>query len=287
MSITFLGDVCLDINVVRGEPRHEIGGGVYHGAVTASGLGCEARVITKAPVADRHHFVAIEQAGARVTWLESPRSTSIRNDYPSENPDDRISRVISMAQPFSAAELEGLRAEVLHVNPLWMGMVPPELLAVLRPAVGLLGADAQGFLRRVASDGSAVHTPWPEAGEHLHHLDLLKVDIVEARTLTGLADRHDAAAALLELGVGTVLLTHQQGVLAARGTERRERDWGSWTLEGRTGRGDTCTAAFLVGLLRGDSLADALGLAARVTTAKMQYRGPYRGDASPPAVPIR
>jgi len=287
VSITFLGDVCLDINVVRGEPRDEIGGGVYHGAVTARGLDVPARVITKAPADQRRHFQAIEAAGASVTWLDSPACTSIRNDYPSENPDDRISRVVSMAQPFSAAELEGLRAEALHVNPLWMGMVPPELLAVLRPAVGLLGADAQGFLRRVAPDGSAAHTPWPEAGEHLHHLDLLKVDIVEARTLTGLDDRHDAAAALLELGVGTVLLTHQQGVLAARGAERCERDWGSWTLEGRTGRGDTCTAAFLVGLLRGNSMPEALGLAARVTTAKMQYRGPYRGDVPPSAAPIR
>lgn len=287
MSLTFLGDVCLDVNVVRGTPRHEIGGGVYHGAVTASRLGVEARVVSKAPLTDRHHFDAIAQAGAEITWLDSPACTSIRNDYPSENPDDRISRVIAQAQPFTASELRALSAPALHVNPLWMGMVPPVLLAVLRPRVDLLGADAQGFLRRVAPDGTAAHAPWPDAGEYLHLLDLLKVDIVEAHTLTGLDDRYAAATALLELGVGTVLLTHHQGVLAASGGERCEQPWGSWTLEGRTGRGDTCTAAFLVGLLRGSSLAQSLQLAARVTSAKMMYRGPYRGNEAPPEAPIR
>ncbi len=277
MDLSFLGDVCLDINVVRGEPRREIGGGVYHGAVTASRLGADVRVITKAPVADRPHFDAIEQAGARITWIDTPACTSIRNDYPSENPDDRVSRVIAQADPFTAEELAGFSLRALHVNPLWMGMVPPELLAVLRPRVELLGADAQGFLRRVQPDGSAAHRPWPEAGEFLHLLDVLKVDIVEAHTLTGREDRHEAAVALLELGVGTVLLTHRDGVLAARGDERAEQPWGGWTLEGRTGRGDTSTASFLVGLLRGDSLDDALALSARVTSAKMQYRGPFRG----------
>ncbi len=279
MALTFAGDVCLDVNVVRGEPREEIGGGVYHGAVTARRLGVPVGVLTKARAGDRHHFVAIEQAGAVIRWQPSSSSTSIRNDYPTENPDDRVSRVLSRAEPFRADELEGLEADVLHVNPLWMGMFPPELLPLARSRCRLLGADAQGFLRRVDPDGCAEHRPWPEAGDYLHHLDVLKVDIVEARTLTGLEDRHQAADALLELGVGTVLLTHHRGVLAASTERRAEESWTGWTLEGRTGRGDTCTAAFLVGMVRGYDLADALALAARVTSAKMSYRGPYRGES--------
>ena len=281
MSITFLGDCCLDVNVVRGEPREEIGGGVYHGAVTACRLGAQVRVISKARHRDRRRFAEIEQAGAVVTWLSSASSTSIRNDYPSDNADDRISRVISRAEPFTLAEVEGLEADVLHINPLWMGMVPPTLLPALRQRSRVLAADAQGFSRVVAPDGTAAHTPWTRAPDYLHLLDVLKVDIVEAHTLTGLDDPREAAVSLLAQGVGTVLLTHHRGVLAARGAELREAPWGAWTLEGRTGRGDTCTAAFLVGLQRGDALADALDLAARVTSEKMQYRGPYRGSGSP------
>lgn len=279
MSITFAGDVCLDVNVVRGVAREEIGGGVYHGAVTARRLGVPVQVLSKARAQDRQRFVAIEQAGAILHWLPSATSTSIRNDYPTDDPDDRVSRVISQAEPFRVEELEGLESDVLHVNPLWMGMFPPELLAPARARCRLLCADAQGFLRRVDPDGRAEHRPWPEAGAFLRLLDVLKVDIVEARALTGMRDRDRAAGALLEMGVDTVLLTHQQGVLAATRSQRCERPWGGWTLEGRTGRGDTCTAAFLVGRVRGLDLDAALDLAARVTSAKMMYRGPYRGDS--------
>ena len=52
---------------------------------------------------------------------------------------------------------------------------------------------------------------------------------------------------------------------------------GTPTLEGRTGRGDTCTASFLVARGRGMDLADAAAFAAEVTSPKMQYRGSYRG----------
>jgi sugar/nucleoside kinase (ribokinase family) len=74
-----------------------------------------------------------------------------------------------------------------------------------------------------------------------------------------------------------VLLTHRDGVLVRDAQGTSEAPWSGWTLEGRTGRGDTCTAAFLVGLDRGLARADALALAARVTSEKMGYRGPYRG----------
>lgn len=277
MSLTFLGDVCLDLNVVRGEARREIGGGVYHGAVTASRLGADVRVLTRAPEADRPTFAAIGEAGAALEWLESPACTSIQNDYPTENPDDRVSRVISLAAPFTAGDLSGLKADILHVNPLWMGMVPPELLPLLRPRCRVLCADAQGFLRRVAPDGQAAHSPWSEAPRYLPLLDVLKVDAVEAGVLTGCRDHHGAAGVLRNLGVRTVLLTHRDGVLARDAQGSSEAPWAGWTLEGRTGRGDTCTAAFLVGLDRGLDRAEALALAVRVTSEKMGYRGAYRG----------
>jgi sugar/nucleoside kinase (ribokinase family) len=277
VSLTFLGDVSLDLNVVRGEVHREIGGGVYYGAVAASRLGAVVRVLSKAPEVDRPPFAAIADAGATLDWLDSPACTSIRNDYPSENPDERVSRVLSLAVPFTPGDIAGLEADLLHVNPLWMGMVPPDLLPLLRPRCRLLCADAQGFLRRVGPDGQAAHQPWLEAPRYLPLLDLLKVDATEAAVLTGCHERGAAAGVLLALGVRAVLLTHRDGVLVRDAQGTSEAPWSGWTLEGRTGRGDTCTAAFLVGLDRGLARADALALAARVTSEKMGYRGPYRG----------
>ena len=91
MKIVFVGHVCVDKNVVRGETETLYGGGVVHGAITAQRLGAEATVVTKCADSDRPNFNSMSEAGARVIFVPSPASTSIRNVYPSDNPDERQS----------------------------------------------------------------------------------------------------------------------------------------------------------------------------------------------------
>jgi len=276
MRIAFLGHLSVDINVVGGVEHVQYGGGVMHGSVTAQRLGAEVTLTTKCAETDRPHFSFVAEAGIRVVFLPSARSTSIRNDYPSANPDDRTSRLLSRAEPFSARDLEGVQAEVLHVNPLTLGEFPPELLPLAREKAGLLAADAQGFLRAVLEDGRMQHRDWPQKDRYLPLLDLLKVDVREAEVLTGSADPRQAASKLRGMGPRSVLLTHQGGLCVCDAAGLYEAPFRSFTLEGRTGRGDTCTAAFLVARLR-SSAAEATEFAARVTSDKMQYQGPYRG----------
>ena len=60
-----------------------------------------------------------------------------------------------------------------------------------------------------------------------------------------------------------VLLTHRDGVCVFDGGTLHEGAFSGFTLEGRTGRGDTCTASFLVARGRGMGLAEAAAFAAR------------------------
>jgi sugar/nucleoside kinase (ribokinase family) len=277
MRITFVGHLCVDLNVVRGVPHTLCGGGVLHGGVTARRLGADVTVVTKCAEADLARFVDLAEAGVSVVRLPSEASTSIQNDYPNENPDERTSRVLSRAAPFTAADLEALEADVLHVNPLWCGEFPADLLPLARGRTRVLAADAQGFLRTVLPDGRTEYRDWPDKGRYLPLLDVFKVDAKEARTLTGLDEPAAAARALHELGARTVVLTHRDGVCVFDGRELCDEPFGSWTLEGRTGRGDTCTAAFLVAR-ESQSTREAARFAAQITSRKMQYRGPYRGE---------
>ena len=280
MKIVFVGHVCVDKNVVRGETETLYGGGVVHGAITAQRLGAEAAVVTKCADTDCPGFHLMSEVGARVVFLPSPTSTSIRNVYPSENPDERQSLLISRATPFSEQDLDqisALKADVVHVNPLWFGEFPPPLLTALRPRAAMLGADAQGFLRVAEPDGRMVHQDFAHKRELLSLLDLFKVDSKEAHLLTGEEDPRRAIQAVHALGPKLVLLTHRDGVCLFDGSALHESAFSGFTLEGRTGRGDTCTASFLVARGRGMGLAEATAFAAEVTSRKMQYRGPYRG----------
>ena len=276
MKIVFVGHVCIDRNVVRGVTETFYGGGVIHGSITAKRLGADSRVLTKCRESDRPGFTSFGEAGVEVDFLPSPDTTSIRNVYPSENPDERHSSVISRAEPFGAEDISGIDADVVHLNPLWFGEFPVEILPLVKRRAAVLAGDAQGFLRHVGDTGDMTHRDLAAKREILSLFDVFKVDSREAQILTGLTDVREAAAAVHDLGPGIVLLTHAGGVCVFDGTEHHESPFTGFTLEGRTGRGDTCTGAFLSAMRRMD-LRSAAALAADVTSRKMQYRGPYRG----------
>jgi sugar/nucleoside kinase (ribokinase family) len=283
MDILFVGHVCVDKNVVGGETETLYGGGVVHGAITAQRLGVPAAVITKCAEADRAGFRHLGDAGVRTVFLPSPSSTSIRNVYPSANPDERQSLLISRADPFSEQDLSRIaevEADIVHLNTLWFGEFPLALIPSLRRHAPFLAADAQGFLRVAEADGRMVYRDLEDKRAVLPLLDLFKVDSKEALLLTGEEDPQRAVRAVHALGPRLVLLTHQGGVCVCDGRSVYSDAFTACTLEGRTGRGDTCTASFLAGRRRGMSLQDATAYAAAVTSAKMQYRGPYRGPSS-------
>lgn len=275
VKIAFVGHLSLDVNVIKGVRQEGVGGGVFYGSVAASRLGAEARVYTKCAPADRSRFGALDDAGVEVIVLPSETSTSIRNEYPTDDPDDRTSRLLTRAAPFTEADLEAVDADVVHVNPLWKGEFPDRLIPKLKERAPILGGDAQGFLRVVTEDGRMEHRDWSEKGAYLPHFDLLKVDHREMQVLTGLTDIRTGAERLRAMGPSTVVITHRGGVWVFDGDAHHQAPFGPYTMAGRTGRGDTCTAAFFV--TRGQhGVGEATEVAARVTTAKMQYRGPYR-----------
>ena len=278
MRIGFVGHVSKDVNVVAGAASVLYGGGVVHGAITAARLGAQATVYTKCADVDRSFFAVLSDAGVDVVFLPSATTTSIQNEYPTDNPDDRNSRILSRAEPFTVEDLEVIDTDIVHVNALWHGEFPPHLLADLRdrPNATTLGADAQGLFRHVLADGRMVHRDWDGKDTHLPHVDLFKVDLSEARILTGLDDPRGAARALCDMGATTTVLTHKSGVCVCDGHEHYEADFTGYTNEGRTGRGDTCTAAFLVASETMD-IGAAVDFAAEVTSRKMQYPGPFRG----------
>ncbi|MBM4398439.1 MAG: carbohydrate kinase [Deltaproteobacteria bacterium] len=276
MRIAFVGHVSIDHNVTNGKEHVLNGGGVLHGAVTARRLGADAVVFTRCAPADRERFSVLADAGVPAFYLPGERTTSARNVYPTANPDDRVTYFVSRAEPFRASDLDAIDADVIHVNPLWFGEFPDDLLPAARARAGVLAGDAQGFLRHVGDgEGRCSAHDWATKSRYLPLFDVFKADIGEATTLTGCDDPVAAAAAVRALGPRTVLLTHHAGVCVHDG-DCHEASFGPYSIEGRTGRGDTFTAAFLVASAR-MPIDEATRFAADVTSRKMQYAGPFRG----------
>jgi sugar/nucleoside kinase (ribokinase family) len=145
-----------------------------------------------------------------------------------------------------------------------------------------LGLDVQGYVR-ILQGGTIVHDSWPENKDVLRLVDVLKADIVEAGILTGRAlsgteDLKKAALELADRGPGELVLTHGEGVVVYAAGKFHEAPFLPKAILGRSGRGDTCLAAYLARRVSHDP-ADAAVWAAALTTIKLETAGPFSGTA--------
>jgi sugar/nucleoside kinase (ribokinase family) len=137
----------------------------------------------------------------------------------------------------------------------------------------MVALDVQGFIR-VVRDGRLTFDDWPGKESVLRHVTVLKTDAVEAGLITGESDGRVAARRLAALGPREVLLTHGGGVLVLHEGTFYEAPFVPEEVRGRSGRGDTCTSAYLSRRLTAPP-ADAIIWAAAVTSLKLEVEGPF------------
>lgn len=275
MEFLFIGHVAKDINRTLQKTVVVPGGGVFYGSIAAQRVGAKCRVITKCAIQDQSLYEEMIRAGVQVSFLESETTTTIENFYPTENPDDRTSRVLSLASSFQEKDISDVSCEKIILSSLWHGEFAEEMIVNLREKTKILISDAQGFLRNVVEDGQLKYQDWSQKTKYLKFFDVFKVDNNEAFVLTGEKNLKKACKQIHKMGAKVILATHKDGVCAYDGKRFYEAGFLPYKLEGRTGRGDTCLATFATSL---DDLQLAVKLAAEVTSKKMQYPGPYKGD---------
>lgn len=275
-DVAFVGHYTKDTIVSAAGRRMVDGGAFNYGAHIAARMGLRVAAVTRLAREDYHVVDGLRHLGVDVFVQTTPQSTCLRLEYPSANVDERVIYVTSTAGSFSPAEVQDLQAEAFVVGASIRGEVGLDVMEELARKGDLLAADVQGFVR-VACHGRLVYAPWPEEQRVLAHVDVLKADAVEAEMLTGEADIRVAARRLAAVGPREIVLTHRDGLLVYVGGQFYEAGFFPRRLVGRSGRGDTCLAAYVARRLT-DSPAGATIWAAAVTSLKMEAEGPFRRD---------
>ncbi len=288
-DIAFIGHYTRD-RIVYPHASHWVNGGGYcFGACVAAQMGLRVAVVTRL---SREHWEAVELLeGMGVTMLarETPASTVLNLVYPTGNLDQRRVELSSWAGPFDLADIAGVeaRAYVVAASSI-RGEVPPALVAALAQRGAHVGLDVQGYMRvpedpagwdRAAGEGGGQpvvlgHDSWPGKDEVLRHVTILKTDAYEAGLLTGVADRAEAARRLSALGPREVLVTSSAGVLLCHNGEILEAPFVPDELRGRSGRGDTCSGAYIARRLSAPP-RESLFWTAAVTSLKLEREGPF------------
>jgi sugar/nucleoside kinase (ribokinase family) len=275
-DIAFLGNYTKDTIVSASGTRVVDGGAFNYGAHVAAAMGLRAAAITRLSPEDWHVVEKLERLGIVVFAQATPHSTCLRLEYPSSNVDERVIYVTSTAGAFSPEQAMSLQARAFVVGASLRHEVPLDVIEVLAAGGARIAVDVQGFVR-VSRNGTLAYEAWPEKDVVLPHVDILKTDAVEAEMLTGHQDIHRAAQMLAGLGPDEIVLTHRDGLLVLAGGRFHEAGFFPSELVGRSGRGDTCLAAYTAKRLSA-APAEATIWAAAITSLKMEAEGPFRRD---------
>jgi sugar/nucleoside kinase (ribokinase family) len=277
-DIVFLGNYTKDTIVSAAGTRVVDGGAFNYGAHVAAVMGLRTAAITRLAQEDWHVVESLANLGVELFVTPTPTSTCLRLEYPSADVDQRVIYVTSTAGAFTPEQVSSVQARAFVVGGSLRGEVGLAVIQVLAAREALLAVDVQGFVR-VAQEGKLAYAPWPQKRVVLAQVDILKTDAVEAEMLTGETDLHQAAVKLAELGPSEIVLTHRKGLLVHAHGRFHAAGFFPARLVGRSGRGDTCLAAYTARRLS-SSPAEATVWAAAVTSLKMEAEGPIRREIS-------
>jgi sugar/nucleoside kinase (ribokinase family) len=246
LSVLLVGHVTLDR---RGE-GFTPGGCAYYAGQAYAGLGARVRVASAAGP----EFPRGALGAAEVALAPAPRTTTFHNSY---RPDGvRDQRVLAAAPPLDPSHLPaGWReADVLHLAPI---LAEVDLLAYRRAVrARFVGLGVQGWVRRLAPDGSVLQPPWEPSADELAGVDaavLGEDDVKGQGDLVARLAQHVRIVAFTHGAQGCELVmrgrTVKVGVYPAREVDP-------------TGAGDVFSAGFFLALAGGAEPADAARLGA-------------------------
>jgi sugar/nucleoside kinase (ribokinase family) len=277
-DLVCIGNYTKDTIISPAGVKYVDGGALNYAAHAASRLGVKVAVVTRLAQEDQRVVDKFTHDGIDCFVTYTPSSTTMRLEYPTYDPDFRYLSVASTAGAITAKDMQGLQTKAAVIGSSLRGEVGLDVILTLKQKNVLLGADMQGFVR-VFKGEQLVYQPWKEMEITLPYLDILKSDAVEAKFLTGEADIYKAAQIFSQMGAKEIVLTHKDGLLVFSGNEFQSIGFYPKSLDGRSGRGDTCIGAYMAMRLSMDP-GEAGRWAAAVTSLKMEKLGPFDGSIS-------
>lgn len=274
-DIMMIGHFARDQVVVDGDGEIVPGGAVYFGSMALRRLGLTVAIVTRLRADDFDLLNEVKQAGVRVFASPAAETSGIENIYDSADMERRICHPLGFAGPIQLADIPDLSAQIYAITPIMAGEVDLDLLKALAQR-GPVALDIQGFVR-VRKGDDLVYEAWPNLDEGLSHVTYLKVDRAEAELLTGLTDLAAAGRHLAAYGPQEIVLTQSSGVTVYTDGQVYEAPFTPRSLDGRTGRGDTCFATYLGRRLIA-SPEEATRWAGVITTLKQEKSGPWQGN---------
>jgi len=279
-DLTFVGHMCYDEITTPDRPQPVVspGSAVLCGAMAAVRTGKKIAAVVRMAKADEAIVQPMRDAGIDVFVVPTAETTYSRVIHETHDVDNRRLILSRDAGLFTMADVAGLQSRHVHLAGISDHEFSVDFVQQMAKGDWTLSTDMQSFVRQVNPITREIAFGDVAAKREIcRPLSKLKLDIVEARLVTGLDDLAAAAADVSSWGVEEVLITEAKGVLANIGGKTIYEPFSNKSVIGRTGRGDTTFAAYLSWRLD-HSAEEALKFAAALVSIKMETPGPFMGS---------
>ena len=277
-DIAFIGHICFDeVIPYRDTPRTAPGSAVMCGALAAARVGKKVAVVTRMASKDQNILEPMRQNGIELYVIPAAETTYMKVVHTSSDVDERQIYQLANAGFFLLADIPPLAARQVHLAGITDQEFDLGFIRGLKENGYRLSADMQSFVRQVDPvTGCISFRDVPNKIEIVGLMDMVKLDIVEAKVLTGTDDLEQAALTFEAWGCPEILITRSEGVLARVNGKTCYEKFSNQSMVGRTGRGDTTFAAYLA--RRSDhNVTESLKFAAALVSIKMETPGPFGG----------
>jgi len=277
-GITFIGHMCYDEVIPYGEKKIIApGSAVLCGAMVSARVGVKTAAVVKMSLEEEHITQPMKDLGVDVFIIPADCTTYSRVLHKSENVDQRDITLVRTAGLIKVEDIPELESEYYHLGGISDSEFDMALIDGLKARGYRLSTDMQSYVRQITPVTKEINFgDVKDKKEIVSKMDMVKLDIVEARVLTGTEDLEKAAGIVQSWGCPEVVITRSDGVLARAGGESYFEKFSNNSVIGRTGRGDTTFAAYQSRRLEHDVPA-SLKFAAALVSIKMETYGPFKG----------
>jgi sugar/nucleoside kinase (ribokinase family) len=276
-DMVFIGHINVDTVVpFGGSPFTEECSPVTFAAVAASRLGKRIAAITRISENEAYLLEPLKTAGVHL-FLRPGKTTEGHIIFPTASVDQRQIVRVKVGEAFVADDIPPLQPCLIHLCCFDASGFLPGLMRGLKTRGFRLSVDMMSVMLQADETGAAQLRDHPEKKEILNMADFVKVDVAEAKILTGADVLQEQADVLEDWGSSETIITCSEGVLAQNNGTSTFAAFTNRGTRGRMGRGDTCMGAYLTYRLD-HSIEDSLRFAAALTSMKLESPGPFSGS---------
>jgi sugar/nucleoside kinase (ribokinase family) len=259
------------------EMRVAPGSAVMCGALAAARVGKKVAVVTRMAPKDDDILESMRHNKIEIYATPTAETTYMKVVHPTADVDERQIYQLSNAGFFSLADIPTMAVRQMHLAGITDQEFDLDFIRGLKKKGYRLSVDMQSFVRHVDPITHLIaFGDVSDKKEIVSLVDMVKLDIVEAKVLTGTDDLEQAALVIESWGCPEILITKSDGVLARVNGKTYYEKFSNQSVVGRTGRGDTTFAAYLARRLDHD-VTESLKFAAALVSIKMEAPGPFNG----------